>query len=193
VIPILEERCMSWSLRLVKRVDGGDGRSVDVVDIGEITGPTELAMLGLTTVTAKSALATLQTQIVALQEAALTEAARRAAQPIKDHRRRVLQRSHQRQHGCGDHDDGGIHGGHVRAASDVDAVWRLAVGAEQGQQRHDHAGRQKFHEARRRHEHQNEADPAGLGRHQPDGVAQDKGQHRRVAIGLTSLSTSSSV
>ena len=82
---------MSWSRRLVERVDGGDGQSVDVVDIGEIVAPTELAMLGLTTVRAKIVLAALQTQIVALQEAALTEAARRSPQPIKDHRRRVLQ------------------------------------------------------------------------------------------------------
>ncbi|MEE4209797.1 MAG: hypothetical protein V2I43_11075, partial [Parvularcula sp.] len=62
---------MSWSLRLVERVDGGDGRSVDVVDVGEITAPTELAMLGLSTVTAKSVLAKLQSRIVTLQEAAL--------------------------------------------------------------------------------------------------------------------------
>jgi hypothetical protein len=78
-------------LRLVERVDGGDGRSVDVVDIGEIAAPTELAMLGLTTVTAKTVLTALQTEIVALQEAALTEAAWRSPRPIKDHRRRVLQ------------------------------------------------------------------------------------------------------
>jgi hypothetical protein len=82
---------MSWWLRLVERVDGGDGRSVDVVDIGEITAPTELAMLGLSTVTAKSVLAKLQSRIVTLQEAALTDAARRSPRPIKDHRRRVLQ------------------------------------------------------------------------------------------------------
>ena len=49
---------MSWSLRLVERVDGCDRRSVDVVDIGEIAAPTELAMLGLTTVTAKTVLGT---------------------------------------------------------------------------------------------------------------------------------------
>ena len=48
-------------------------------------------MLGLTTVTAKTVPAALQTRIVALEEAALTEAARRSPRPIKDHRRRVLQ------------------------------------------------------------------------------------------------------
>lgn len=91
MIPIVEEPCMSWSLCLVERVDGCDRRSVDVVDIGEIAAPTELAMLGLTTVTAKTVLAALQTEIVALQEAALTQAAQRSRLPIKDHRRRVLQ------------------------------------------------------------------------------------------------------
>lgn len=74
---------MSWSLRPVERVDGADGRSVAVVDIGKIAAPTELAMLGLITVTAKTVLAALQTEIVGLQEAALTEAARRSPRPAK--------------------------------------------------------------------------------------------------------------
>jgi len=82
---------MGWSLRLVERVEGGDGRSVDVIDIGEITVPTELATLGLTMAMGRSVLARLQTEIVARQEAALTEAARRSSRPIKDHRRRVPQ------------------------------------------------------------------------------------------------------
>ena len=82
---------MSWCLRVVERVDGGERRTVDVIDIGAITAPTELAMLGLTTVSAKTVLAALQSEFVALQETALTEAARRSPRPIKDHRRRVLQ------------------------------------------------------------------------------------------------------
>jgi hypothetical protein len=82
---------MSWSLRLVERAYGRDGRSVDVVDIGEITAPVELSMLGLTVATAKMVLAALQKEIVTLQEAGLTEAARRSHLPIKDHRRRKLQ------------------------------------------------------------------------------------------------------
>jgi hypothetical protein len=41
--------------------------------------------------TAKTVLAALQTEIIALQEAALTDAAQRSPRPIKDHRRRVLQ------------------------------------------------------------------------------------------------------
>ncbi len=37
---------MSWSLRLVERIEGQDGRSLDVIDIGEFAAPTELAMPG---------------------------------------------------------------------------------------------------------------------------------------------------
>ncbi len=75
---------MSWSLRLIERIESEDGRSLDVVDIGEIAAPTELSMLGI-------AKAGPQTEIVGLQEAALAEAARRSPLPIGDHRRRVLQ------------------------------------------------------------------------------------------------------
>jgi hypothetical protein len=81
---------MSWSLRLVERVDGEEGRSLDVVDIGEIAAPTELSMLGMSTAAAKSVLCALQTEIVGLQEAMLTEAAQRSPRPIEDHRRRAL-------------------------------------------------------------------------------------------------------
>ena len=82
---------MSWSLRLVERIDGTERRSLDVADIGEITTPTELAVLGMTTATARMVLGALQSEIVNLQEAALAEAARRDPRSIKDYRRRVLQ------------------------------------------------------------------------------------------------------
>ena len=32
---------MSWSLRLVERIEGQDGRCLDVIDIGEFAAPTE--------------------------------------------------------------------------------------------------------------------------------------------------------
>jgi hypothetical protein len=76
---------------LVERVDGCDGRSIDVGEIGEIAAPTELALLGLSTAAAKMSLAAPQTEIVGVQEAMLTEAARCSPSPIQDHRRRLLQ------------------------------------------------------------------------------------------------------
>jgi hypothetical protein len=48
---IPEEPSMSWSLRLVERVGETNGLSGDIC---EIAAPTELAMLGLTTVKAKA-------------------------------------------------------------------------------------------------------------------------------------------